>query len=65
LYADCIRVIHNMIGRNKKNMAMKDFIDMLHQRVALSIVRNSDRDLPRSSTRFGFLDTTRVTGKER
>ena len=65
LYGECTRVIHNMIGRNKKNMAMKDFIDMLHQRVALSIVRNSDRDLPRSSTRFGFLDTTRVTGKER
>lgn len=65
MYGESTRVVHNMIGRNKKNMAMKDFIDMLHQRVTLTIARNSDRNLPRASTRFGFLDTTRVSGKER
>jgi len=59
------QVIHDLIGEKGKNAKHKDRIDQLHQRVSIDLRRNSERNYPRSSNRFGFMDLTRLTGSER
>jgi hypothetical protein len=65
LYPSVTLVIHDLIGRRGKNAKYKDHLDQLHQRVTIDLRRNSERDMPRSSNRFGFMDRSRVTGTER
>ena len=65
LYASAIQVIHDLIGRRGKNAKYKDHLDQLHQRVTFDIRRNSERNIPRSSNRYGFMDRTRITATER
>lgn len=46
LYKDVCLVIHNLMGRGKKNAAHKDYFHMLLSRLGSSIPHNSDRDFP-------------------
>ena len=65
LYMGAILAIHDLIGKKSKNAKHKDYMDQLHQHVALELRRQSERDIPRSSNRYGFMDMTRLTGRER
>ena len=65
LFIGGTRVIHDLIGKKSKNARHKDYCDQLHQHVALELRRQSERDIPRTSNRYGFMDMTRLTGRER
>lgn len=65
IYPMISQIIHDLIGKKGANGKDKDRVDQLHQRVAMELHRNSERDFPRFSIRFGWMDLTRLTGKER
>ena len=65
IYVLIIKIVHDLIGKANKNAKWKDLIDQLHQNIALDIQRQSYRGFHRCSTKFGFMDLTRVTGVER
>jgi len=65
IYQKVVRAIHNIIGVNKRNAKYKDFLDMLHQRISFQIQKSSQRDIPKAANRFGVMDGTRRSGKER
>ena len=65
LYIACTLVLHDTVGKKKKNAKHKDYLDQLHQHVAMELRRQSERDIPRTSNRYGFMDMTRLSGRER
>ena len=65
LYKYAIEAVHDIIGLNGTNKKVKEQMDILFQNVAKSHGRQSDRDFPRWSNRFGINDKSRLTGTER
>ena len=60
-----IEVFNQIIGIDDSNKAGKDKFDGLHPAIAESVDRQSDRSMPRHSTRNGVLDKTKMTANER
>ena len=65
IYKYAIEAIHDIIGENDSYKKEKESMDILFQHVAKVHGRQSDRDYPRWSNRFGINDKTRLTGTER
>ena len=65
IYKYAIEAIHDIIGENDSHKKEKESMDILFQHVAKVHGRQSDRDYPRWSNRFGINDKTRLTGTER
>ena len=65
LFMATTKVIHNLIGTKGKNARHKDHFNMLHQRIAAGLHRNSDRDLPRTASRGAYFDMTCCYGTEK
>ena len=58
------RAIVNLIGPKDSNMAEKDLYNALHTTLVHSARRQSEKDLPRMSTRGGFADGTKMAAHE-
>ena len=65
LFMGSTKVIHNLIGTKDKNARFKDHFNMLHQRIATALHRNSDRDLPRTASRGAYFDMSCCYGTEK
>ncbi|MGB2447049.1 MAG: hypothetical protein ACPICB_04900 [Candidatus Poseidoniaceae archaeon] len=63
-YPDFLKYLHNLFGEGGKGAADKDAFDKLFDVVSQMIYRNSERRIPRSSTRHGQMDLSRKTAVE-
>lgn len=64
LYKEGCLVVHNLMGRGKKNAAHKDYFHMLLTRICLCLPRNSDRDFPPAPPPSKSINLSLLTGKE-
>ena len=65
IYKYMIAAVHDIMGLKDANKRGKEALDVIFQNVANDLGRQSDRDFPRWSNRFGINDKTRLTGGER
>lgn len=59
-----IACTHDIIGPKKTNLKEKDKFNCLHQKLVHDASRQSEKDLPRMSSRNGAFDGTKMTANE-
>ena len=65
IYSYIFTVIHDVFGIKTSGKKEKEEIEVLHNKVVNDLLRQSERDLPRRSSRNGPLDGTKMGASER
>jgi hypothetical protein len=65
IYTSIFNVIHDTFGIKSSGKTKKEEIEVLHNKIVNDLLRQSERDLPRRSSRNGPLDGTKMGASER
>ena len=65
IYASIFTVVHDVFGIKSSGKTQKEEIEVIHNKVVNDLLRQSERDLPRRSSRNGPLDGTKMGASER